>query len=238
VISVLGYSPVSKEETSRMTRQWWKRNLERSTIPQIRRSTFSSCPPVTVLVFKLRHKGKNTSDLPNCGTPPSAVTIRTDPKFASPGFQFAFAKNREPLTKSDLDRARILSKIIKGNVPKPSNQSLVAIGSYLAEESTHIPLYYSKQILKFGPPIVTPLIRMVESDDSHSWQYQISHRNESDQAIYSLAKKLDLKPLAVQVITVLTMPINVSHTSQSSVTDEKLATLSKYSNLVRHCTSF
>jgi hypothetical protein len=33
---------------------WWKRNMERSTIRQIRRSTFSSGLPVTVLVFKLK----------------------------------------------------------------------------------------------------------------------------------------------------------------------------------------
>jgi len=34
------------------------------------------------------------------------------------------------------------------------------------------------------------------------------------------------------------MLINVSHTSQSSFTDEKLATLSKYSHLLRHCAIF
>jgi hypothetical protein len=64
--------------------------------------------------------------------------------------------------------------------------------------------------------MVTQLIHMVESDNPQNWQYWFSHQNESDQAIYSLAKKLDLKPLAV-VITVLAMLINVSHTSQSSM---------------------
>ena len=172
------------------------------------------------------------------GSEVTAVTLYFDSKSDPPCFQFVFAKNKEPISPHDIERAEKLAKVIKTGASKPCNEFVTDICNYMALHSAQIQIYLGKYILKTAPTLVTQLDRMINSPEPQDWQLDFIKKNEADKIIAAFAEKLGIKPLE-GLLSMMTVLINIANRCQSdALSGRDLATLGKYSHIIRESTLF
>jgi hypothetical protein len=168
----------------------------------------------------------------------TAVTLYFDSKSDPPSFQFVFAKNKEPMSPHDIERAEKLAKVIKAGASKPCNGFITDICNYMALHSAHIQIHLGKHILHIAPPLITQLDRMINSPEPQDWQFDIVNENEADKTIATFSKQLGVEPLE-GLLSMLTVLINIANRCQSTaLSGQDLTTLGKYSHVIRESTLF
>ena len=91
------------------------------------------------------------------GADVTAVTLYLDTKSKPPVFEFVFAKNKEPASPHDLERAKKLAQVIRDNASKSCQTFVTIICEYMATYCSHNQRHLAKHIRDLTPPLITHL---------------------------------------------------------------------------------
>jgi len=178
----------------------------------------------------------------------TAVTMHHDKTSTPPLLEFVFTKNKEPVSKHDVERADKLVNSIKRTAGKSCPEFVTEICNYMASHCFHNQLHLSKHIVTLGPPLLQELDDMIKAPAQNlAWQFDFIKTNQSDRVIEHFAATQNMTPLE-GLLALLTSLIQLARKCQKSpldmaqstnrMTGNDLLTLGKYTHILRESTLF
>ena len=188
------------------------------------RRTLQICQLVALL---LAHK--------QTGPEVTAVTLHADLATLPPSVAFVYSKNKDDLTAEDDKRADELAKIFRGILY--NNRFIEDLCTYMSINSPARFNTHCRSILKFAPPLLSHLKKMISGID-RKWAYEFDYdKNRSDQKIRELAKEEESTTLEV-LLSILVLIIRIADRNLESINGPDLYSLISCCHTLRESTLF